>query len=455
MAAISSVGLGSGLDVKSIVSQLVALEKKPLVSLQKADALNDTKISTYGQIKSLVSTFADAASKLTLDSGWNNLTVASSNSSAVSAAVSGFAGTGSYSFSVSKLAQAQTTASDAKPKGTLLGTGSLTLTVGSGTPVVVNIGDGDDTSLSGIASKINEAGAGITASVITDSTGQRLMLRSSSTGADKAFTVSAESSGVSTGLSGLSFTTTQPAQNTEAKINGVDVVSANRTFADTIPGLTFTASAVTTTPAEITVTADTATTKKNIQAFVDAYNAINDLLATSIKYDTTSKTAGILQGDATTVGLQNLLRSTMGQVSKNGGAYSQLSDIGISIQRGGNLAIDSTKLDKVLSTTGGTADAKKLFSFAGSGDNVGVAQRFKALTTSLLGFTGTFATKTTALNSFHKLNNTQQDKVSSRADQVEVRLNAQYSALDSKMATLNSLNNYIAQQITTWNKSTG
>lgn len=455
MAAISSVGIGSGLDVKSIVSQLVALEKKPLVALQKADTLNDTRISTYGKLKSLVSTFADAAAKLTRDAGWNNLSVASSNSSAVNAAVSGFASAGNYSVSVSKLAQAQTTTTGAVPKGTLLGAGTVTLTVNGGSPTVINIGDGTgDTSLAGIASKINGANAGVTASVITDASGDRLMLRSTATGADKAFTVSAQSTSPSTGLDGLVFSTTQPAQNTEAKINGVDVVSSNRTFADTIPGLTFTASAVTTTAAEIAVTADTATTKKNVQAFVDAYNAVNDLLASSTKYDATSKVAGELQGDATTVGLQNLLRTTMGRIAKNDGPFSQLSDIGISIQRGGNLAVDATKLDKALSTTEGADNVKKLFATAGSGDNMGVAARFKALTTDMLSLTGTFANKTAALAKVHKLNADEQDKVNTRAGQVETRLNTQYSALDSKMATLNALNTYVSQQVTAWNKST-
>ena len=104
MAAISSVGIGSGLDVKSIVSQLVALEKQPLAALQTKEAGIQTKITTFSQIKSLVSTFADAASKLTLDSGWGAMTVNSSDSTAVNAAVSGVATAGEYAFEVQQLA---------------------------------------------------------------------------------------------------------------------------------------------------------------------------------------------------------------------------------------------------------------------------------------------------------------------------------------------------------------
>ncbi len=454
--SISSAGIGSGLDVKSIVSQLVAVEKQPLVALQTAEASIQSKISTYGQIKSLVSTFADAASKLTLDSGWNNLTVASSNTSAVSATVSGYATTGDYSFSVSKLAQAQTSVSGAVASGTTLGTGTITLTVGTGSPVTVNIGDTDDTSLSGIASKINGAGAGVTASVVTDTTGQRLMLRSSTTGSANSFTVSATSSGTSTGLSGLSFSTTQNAQDTVAKINGVDVTSSTRTFSDTIPGLTFTASGVTTSDVDISVTADTATTTKNIQSFVDAYNAVNDLLSTDTAYDASTKTAGLLQGDSTTVGLENQLRNMMTSVTKSGGAYSTLMDIGISMAQGGDLSVDSTKLTAALSTTSGQNDVKALFATTTSGSDAtnGVAVKFKALTTDLLGLQGTFANKSTSLAAQDKANLAQQDAVNTHADTVETQLNAQYTALDTQMASLTALNSYISQQVTTWNKST-
>ena len=461
-ASISSAGIGSGLDVKSIVSQLVAAEKQPLVALQTAEASIQSKISTFGQIKSLVSTFADAASKLTLDSGWNNLTVASSNSSAVNATVSGFASTGNYSFSVSKLAQAQTSVTGAVPTGTALGDGTITLTMGSGSPVNITIGDADDTSLTGIASKINGAGAGVTASVITDTNGQRLMLRSTSTGSANGFTISATSSGTGTGLSNLSFSTTQAAQDTVAKINGVDVTSSTRTFSDTIPGLTFTASAVTTGDVDISVSADTATTTKNIQAFVDAYNAVNDALATNTKYDATSKTAGLLQGDSATVGLENQLRNMTMAIAKTGGPYSTLSDIGISLQQGGDLTVDSTKLASALSTTAGQNGVKALFASTtstagatGTGTSAsGIAVQFKALTTDLLGLDGTFANKSNSLAAQDKANLAQQDAINAHADAVQTQLNAQYTALDTQMASLTALNTYISQQVTAWNKST-
>jgi len=455
MANISSVGIGSQLDVKSIVSQLVALEKQPLVALQTADAKIQSKISTYGQIKSLVSTFADAAAKLTRDSGWNNMTVASTNTAAATAAISGIAQSGNYNLAVSQLAQSQTSVSaTAVPTGSTMGTGTLTLQVGSAAPVTVQIVEGDDTSLAGIASKINGQKSGMVATVVSDSSGQRLMLRSSATGASNAFTVTATGFTTDNAATALNFTQTQAAQDTKATLNGLAITSATRSFEGVVAGLTFTVAQVTTAPVDITVTADTATTKKNIQDFVDAYNAINDLLSTSVKYDTTTKTAGLLQADSTAVGLQNMLRAVVGTTTA-GGAYSTLSDIGISVMKdsNGKLGVDSVKLDAALKNK--PDDLKNLFANTASGSDGsnGVAVKFKKLTTDLLSYTGLFNNKTDALNAADKRNQDEQDKVNARASAVEVRLNAQYTALDTQMASLTALNTYITQQVANWNKS--
>ena len=452
--AISSVGIGSGIDVKTIVEKLVALEKRPLVALQTKEASIQSQISTFSQLKALTSTFSDAASALTRDSGWNSMSVGSTDATAASATVTGIASAGSYSFEVSKLAQAQTSVSGASAaSGTTFGTGTLTIKVGTANAVDITLADGDDTSLAGIASKINDKNAGLVATVITDSSGQRLMLRGSATGADNSFTVSA-SSGFATAPAGaLAFSVTQPAQNTEAKLNGLAISSATRDFGEIIPGLKFSAAKVTTGPVGLTVTADTATTKKGVQAFVDAYNAINDLLSTSTKYDSDTKTAGLLQGDTTALNLQNLLRTMVGAGTK-GGAFQTLSDIGIAVQRGGRLTVDSTKLDKALATN--AAGVKNLFANAtGAEADKGIAVKFKTLTSSMLSFEGSFNSKSDALAAADKRNLSEQDKVNLRAAAVEKRLNAQYSALDSQMASLNALNTYVSQQVTSWNKNTG
>lgn len=448
--AISSAGIGSGLDVAKIVEQMVALEKSPLAKLEvKAEGIQ-TQISTYGEIKSLTSKLGDIVSKLTRDSAWNGVTISSSNST-ITGTMTGIAAPGTYNIEVTQLAQAQTTvigggaSAVALAKDKAMGaSGNIKLKMGA---VEKEISVSSSDTLTKIATKINEAEMGIQASVVTDVDGkERLMLRSKETGTDKSFSVD-----IST-LSELGQSQTQAAANATVQLNGMTLESSTNTFASTIPGMSFTVSEVTTNAATITVKADTETMKKNIQEFVDAYNELNELLAKSTKYTEETKTAGVLQGDSATVSLQNSLRMLTQGISGSKGAFTRLADIGIQMQQGGKLSVDTSKLDK------GLADLESLKGlFANKADSLGqgggIAVNFKSFTDKLLAFDGTLNTKTDSLERTLKSNSAEQEKVNKRAQTLETRLYQQYSALDVKMSSLNALSAYVTQMTTAWNKS--
>ncbi|BFO57653.1 MULTISPECIES: flagellar filament capping protein FliD [Comamonadaceae] len=472
---ITSIGIGSGLQVESIISQTVALEKQPLVKLQATADSIQTKISTYSKIKSLVSTLSDAASKLTRDSAWNGLAVSSSNSDAVSVSVSGVASATSFSMSVQQLSRAQSVASSAVAKDAAVGAGNMTIQLGSwdssknppeftaGSKAAFNISVSATDSMTSIATKINEADGGMTATVLRDASGERLMLRSKATGETAGFRIQVSEDSANPGLSKLAFdpqgspntgmaaNAVQYAQNAKAKINGIDISSTTNVFADTIPGLTLTASKVTTDNVEISAKSDTATMKKNIQDFVDAYNAVNDMLGDVTKYDADTKTAGVLQGDGTTVGLMGTIRAAMTSVTGGTAALQTLSDFGIQMQRGGKLTVaDSTKLDNALKTP----DTLKAFFAADPslGDSsTGLGVRIKSLTSTMLSFDGLMNNKTDALMAESKRNSADQDAVNKRADTLEKRMRAQYTALDKQMSSMSSLSSYMQQQIARWN----
>ena len=448
--AISSAGIGSGLDVAKIVEQMVAAEKIPLKKLEyKAEGIQ-TQISTYGEIKSLTSKLGDIVSKLTRDSAWNGVSISSSNPT-LSGTMTGIAATGTYNIKVTHLAQAQTTALGgaggiALAKDQAMGAaGTIKLTMGTESKDIAI--ESSDT-LTKIATKINEAGMGIQASIVTNVDGQeRLMLRSKETGTDKAFTVD-----LGAAPAVLGQNTTQNAQNAKVELNGLVVESSSNTFANTIPGMSFTVSEVTSTAATLNVKADTEAMKKNIQEFVDTYNELNDLLTQSTKYVEESKTAGVLQGDSATVSLQNSLRMLTQGISGSTGGLTRLAEIGIQMQEGGKLSTDTTKLDKALTNLEGL---KGLFANKADalGQGGGIAVNFKNFTDKLLSFDGTLNTKTDSLERTLKSNSAEQTKVNTRADTLEKRLYAQYSALDTKMASLNALNAYVSQMVTTWNKA--
>ena len=167
--------------------------------------------------------------------------------------------------------------------------------------------------------------------------------------------------------------------------------SATNTFASTISGVTFKAEQVTTAPIDITVSKDNSAIQSNIDGFVKAYNAINELLQDATKYDAKTRSAGLLQGDSTAVALQNSLRNAIQSISTGGGAFQRLADVGITQQLGGNLAVDSTKLNKAL--TEKPDDVKNLFRNTGGGSADGIAVQLKALTTNLLANDGFFKSK--------------------------------------------------------------
>jgi len=473
MATISSPGIGSGLDVQSIVSQLVALEKAPLKPLQTQATSFQTKLSTYGTIKSQVAALGDAAAKLSTSSGWNAVTATSSNATAVNVTAAAGAVATSLTLEVQQLAKAQSTASSTVAAGTAMGSGTMTIELGSwgsgsfvagSAPAVnVTINPGEDT-LAEIAAKINGAGAGVSATVLKDASGERLLMRSSATGEETAFRISvADGDGNNTdanGLSRLAFDTANPAgmartqvgQNAQATINGVSISSASNRLSDTLPGLTIQLSQVTTAPVEIEVKTDLEAARKNLQGFVDAYNALNTTLVNATRFDAGSKSAGALQGDSTAVGLQSALRGMMRSVTASS-PFARLPDIGLDIKSGGALEIKTEKLDAALTDFEGL---KALFTTTSADPTArGFGLKIKAFADGLINSDGLVSTKTAGIQAAVKRNELDQERINDRAARVEVRLLAQYNAMDAAVSRLSGLSAFVNQQVSMWNKSSG
>ena len=468
MATISSPGIGSGLDVKSIVSQLIALEKQPLTALQVQAATVNAKISSFGQTKSLVSALSDAASTLNSLTTFNGVTTSSSNTSVLTASAIGGTAANSFTVKVDSLAKAQSTASAALlPVGGALGAGILRLQLGQWTvapasftpqtgvaPVDITVSATD--TVTDVASKINGANAGVSATVLNDSSGQRLLLRSSSTGVVAGFQLSATSDadGNTTDNAGLSRlvagTSYQYGADARIQVNGIPVSSSSNTFSNVVSGVTLTAVAPNDATADVAVVPDKSLVSDAINKFVAAYNAINDALNEQTKYDPATKTAGLLQGDPTAIGLQSALRGIL-QSTTSGSAYKRLADIGITQQLGGDLAVDNTKLKTALANGD---EVKKLFkNDNGNPLTNGVALKFKTFSQGLLSAAGLFSSTDASLKRALAANTNDQDKLNAKITRDETALNRRYSALDVQLSTLNSLSAYVTQQVAQWNKS--
>lgn len=468
------VGLGGSVDVNKLIQSQVDIAKLPIThtnGLNDQVKMTQAKISTFGQIQSLVATLSDAASKLSSVTGWNAVTATSANTSAVTVSAIGGAVATSFAVQVQSLAQAQnTTSAPLTPVGAPVGAGTLhidfgqwsaggaTFTAKAGsTGVDITVGASD--TLSDIAGKINGAKTGVTATILSDGTGERLVLRSTQTGAQQGFRLSTVAT---TGLSRLvTNSTTTYGADAQATVNGIAVTSSSNTFANTVSGVTFTALQTTTSPVQIDIAKDTSAITKNVNDFVKAYNAVNQALNQITSYDKNTKAAGLLQGDSTAVGLQRTLRSALQSVvsgSAAGGSLRTLSDVGITVAGGlgnphptGDLTVDTTKLNNALANP----DALKTFFRGADGGSVtdGVGGKISAVLSGLLSSTGFFQRKTDTLNSELKRENADIQSVNDRADALQSSLQARYTALDSQMSKLNALNSYIQQQVTTWNKT--
>jgi flagellar hook-associated protein 2 len=467
MASVSSLGVGSGLDAEGIISALMSTERRPLQLMQTEASTLSSKISVWGTISSHVSALQDAAQDLASVSIWNKLKASSSNATALTVSSDSSAAAGRHSVSISQLATGQTVSSPSvKPATTPIGAGTLTLELGSwsgntftgsGTSKNVTV-DADDT-LANIRDKINAAGAGVTASVVTDASGDRLVLRSNGTGETSGFRLSAtedaDDGDPDTGLSMLGFTATdgsspmdlaQAAQNAKLKIDGIDISSASNTVTGALEGVTLELHEATTTAAEVLVETDTAEITKSIDSFISSFNTLMGYLKTQTKYDEATKKAATLQGDSAAVGLVSQMRNLLNEEFTGGGLYSRLSDIGIEMNKDGTLKKSTTGIEDALTHLD---DLEKLFGADGTGSTAsqGFMQRFDDWAGRVLGTEGTVESRKGGLQATLDRNEDRQDAMETRLEQTEKRLRAQYEALDQMMAKLNGTSSYVSQMI--------
>ncbi|WP_374436496.1 flagellar filament capping protein FliD [Inhella sp.] len=474
MATITSAGIGSGLDVETLISRLVAVERTPIQQIQQRATGFKTQLSAYGKLQSNLSTLRDAAARLTRADTFGAVTATSSNATTASATAATGTTAGSYTVRVDKLAAAQSIATNAVPSGSALGTGTITIDFGSytddgmggftfdadptRTSVIIPVATGED-ALEQIRDKINAMKRGIVASVVSDANGSRLVMRGVDPGAANAFRVSvADDDGNNTDTSGLSAlaydlatgvntsSRKQAAQNAEANIDGIDIVSATNTVTGAVSGLTITLGKVSADPVTLTVAQDKSAIKKSITDFANAYNETVKFLREQSRYDPGSKTGGPLLGDSTATSVLNQLRGLGGGNTSLGGTLTRFAEIGLDPQSDGTFKVNDTKLDAALDKG---SDLKAFFSAVDEleAGNSGLAVRLRKLTDDLLSVDGRVTNRQKGIQTRIDETSKQEAQVERRVELVEKRLRAQYTALDATMGKMQGLSSYLNQQL--------
>ncbi len=435
MSPITFSGLASGLDSSSLITQLVNVERSSANTLTARQSDLNTQKSIVNSLSSAVAALGTAARGMDLDSEIRPRAATLSDTGKLSIAVAANASVGVHDLRVKQLASAEVRSSrlfDTATAGTLA-SGGVDITVSGATKSVT--WDSTD-SLDSIATKINGASAGVSASVLFDGTKQRLVLTANSTGTAAAPTYVDHGDGLDLASSG---NIKSPSADAILSIDGIDVTRGNNVISDALSGVTFTltnAHAATDVSTKATVALDKTGLTEKIKAIVSAYNSVNSALHVQLDYNGITKGSNTLFGDSTLRQLQGALASTMSRAY--GG--SNLGVLGLSRDKSGSLTFDETKLSAALASD---PDAvAKVFTTGGFATAVGaLADRYTQSST------GIFATKNQAFLDRSKSLQLQIDRINKGADAMQTRLERQFSALEQAMSSFQSQSAYITRTL--------
>jgi flagellar hook-associated protein 2 len=447
MAAITSAGVGSGLDIEGLVSKLVAAEGQPAsLRLTRKEAVLQANLSALGNLKSALSTFQTSAQGLKDLSAFQARKAVSSHEALFTVSATNAAFANSYAVKVEQLAQAAKMRSgDFTSDTEILGAGTLAISLGSDS---FNITVAADTTLAGIRDAINQASdnPGLSASLIKVDSGTKLVLTSSKVGAAKTITIAATDSDANDGkdltrLATANFTPIQAAQDSIIYVDQQKVTRDSNTFSDVIAGVTLTLKgADSNTTGTLSVNLDKDSVKSKVNDFIKAYNSLASGINSLSGYNPETKQGGPLFGDTTLRSLQNQLRQTLSNPVTGATTFATLAEIGIKTNKSGQLEVNSTKLDSVI-----TSDFEAVSKLFASSD--GLAKRFDTMLTNYLSPTGSLTSRVDGVKNQIDDIGEQRDRLNLRLVALESRYRKQFTAMDALLGQLQATGSFLAQQL--------
>lgn len=447
--AITSAGVGSGLDVENIITKLMAIERQPIDRLDSKKTLVDAQVSAYGSLKSKVSSFQTAMSNLSSLSKFQAFSALSNDESLFTVSAGSAASAGSYDVNVVELAQRDKIATKAyTDRNSVVGEGTLTFSVGTNSFSVTV--DGTNNTVAKLRDSINSAAdnTGVTASIVTDDAGAHLVLSSNDTGTDNALTVSAvDNDGNNTddaGLSSLAYdvgggvvhrAAISTASDAVVEIDGFTVTSASNVISGALEGISITAKAK--GASTIDVTRDDETITAAVQSFADAYNALRTELTNQ------RKKGGTLEADSTVLTIERQLAGVLNSGSAiTGSRFSYLSQVGLTTDDSGKMNLDTNVLTNVLNT-----DFSAVANLFAAPDQ-GIASRLDRLAAGILKIDGgLIKSREDGLSTQLRGIEDQKFRLEDRMVSIERRLRAQFTALDALVSSLSSQSDFLTQQL--------
>lgn len=445
-------GLG-GIDTTSIQQALVTAAQAPVTLLQSQQAVLTQQQTAWRQVNSSVLALGTAANAFDDSTISQNRTASSDNTSVLTATADPGQGLGNYAITVKAVAQQhQMISGGYAASDAVLGTGTISIQVGpaSFSPITI---DKTNNTLSGVAAAINKANVGITASVVDagDAAGNsryRLLIESNTSGTAGKVQASFNLNGAAPAMTDL-----VAAQDAHLQLGSgsaaVDVYSSSNTITNVVPGVTLQLKGTSDTPVNVSLSQDTTALSSAIKGLLSSYNSLNSQFTSNFAYDSTTNTAGTLFGNTTLIGLQQSVNSQVTGSRNVGGTYSNLTDIGITLDASGNLSItNQTAFQKAL--TNSPTDVMKLFKDPTSG----IATQLKTMVSSYTdASSGILSQQDTSLtNNYNELQK-QIDDDNKLATDEQTRISDMFTQLQASLATLKSTSDYVAAQIASYSNT--
>ncbi|MGE4431712.1 MAG: flagellar filament capping protein FliD [Sphingobium sp.] len=466
---ITSLGTGSGIDTGALVTSLVAAVRDPKEQLLTGrQTLNSARISGIASAASSLSTFSSALSALLKDTSYSGQPASSNSTIASVTALNGGTPTGlPAQIEVTQLAQAQVMKSATLASATSeVGVGTLTLTTASGaSKIAITAGNN---SLNGMAKAINASNAGVTATVMTDAAGSRLVLKGANGEANEfsltmepddtasaslqAFTfgstaTSMDTSGVST------MTQSQTAQNAKVILDGVAMEYADNVVTDAIPYLRIDLnSASPGTTVMLATDQPTASITDLVAEFVDVFNSLRTSLNEVTAAGTSTTDAGALANDSAIRDMKSQLARITTMTLSDTGEFRTLSSIGISTNTDGTLKLDKDKLAAAYEKDPG-AIQRMIDPDTSTAGNPGLAKVVSDIQANLSGDNGALTMATKRYEKLAESFAEQMEKLDKQMVDYQARLSVVYTNMETKLTALKATQSYLEQQIDAWNST--
>lgn len=470
-------GIGSGIKIDEIVAAMVNAEKAPKTNqLDRLEKTTVSRISAMGSLTSALNTFKTAVDSLNKTALFESRTASSSNTSALKVTATTTAPAGNYNVQVKQLATSSKVALQSVSGGSAATFNSGTLNISTGSSSFGVAITASNNTLAGMRDAINEAGkaTGVSATIITDDSGSRLVLNSTKNGAGNDIQVAVTENGVTTGantLTSQAFTPTvapgnpnafvppnsttgaggviTKAQSSKISVDGLELVRNTNSITDALEGVTLDLSAAQSATdladgktISVTVGVDKSSVKNNLQKFVDAYNAListTSQLTAVVPVDGGNPVTGPLLGDSSIRNVLSGLRNEMVKMSGEGGVRA-LAELGIATEKDGKLKLDDTKLTKALNNNFDQVAGY----LAGEG---GLMGRLSKSVGAYVGTEGVLKQRTDALQATKVSVDEQRKALAIRVESLQTRLYAQYNAMDSLVGRLQKTSESLANQL--------